>query len=72
MFKSISLQEFKLIETNFEAFENLILQDECILVDIANGHMWKLLDLSKIFIKKFKNKKLMQKKKGIAQEISSK
>jgi hypothetical protein len=59
MFKSISLQEFKLIETNFEAFENLILQDECILVDIANGHMWKLLDLSKIFIKKFKNKKLM-------------
>jgi len=59
MFKSISLQEFKLIETNFDVFEDLILQDECILVDIANGHMWKLLDLSKMFIKKFPNKKLM-------------
>jgi len=59
MFKSISLQEFKLIETDFDTFENLILQDDCVLVDIANGHIWKLLDLSKIFIKKFKNKKLM-------------
>lgn len=59
MFKSISLQEFKLIETDFEFFQNLIFDSECILVDIANGHMWKLLDLSKIFIKKFKDKKLM-------------
>lgn len=59
MFKSISLQEFRLIETDFNAFENLILDSECVLVDIANGHMWKLLDLSKIFIKKFKDKKLM-------------
>jgi len=59
MFKSISLQEFRLIETDFDAFQNLILDSECILVDIANGHMWKLLDLSKIFIKKFKTKKLM-------------
>jgi hypothetical protein len=59
MFKSISLQDFKLIETNFKLFERLILQDKCILVDIANGHMWKLLDLSKLFIEKFPNKKLM-------------
>ena len=59
MFKSISLQEFKLIETDFDTFENLIFDSECILVDIANGHMWKLLELSKIFIKKFKTKKLM-------------
>lgn len=59
MFKSISLQEFRLIETDFDSFENLILESECVLVDIANGHMWKLLDLSKIFLKKFKNKKLM-------------
>jgi IMP dehydrogenase len=59
MFKSISLQEFKLIETDFKTFENLILEDECILVDIANGHMRKLLDLSKLFIKKFPKKKLM-------------
>lgn len=59
MFKSISLQEYKLIETDLNAFENLIFDSECVLVDIANGHMWKLLDLSKLFLKKFKNKKLM-------------
>lgn len=59
MFKSISLQDFKLIETNFKLFERLILQDKSILVDIANGHMRKLLDLSKLFIKNFPNKKLM-------------
>lgn len=59
MFKSISLQEFKLLETDFDTFDNLVHDSECILVDIANGHMWKLLDLSKIFIKKFKDKKLM-------------
>jgi hypothetical protein len=59
MFKSISLQDFKLIETEFNSFENLILEDECILVDIANGHMRKLLYLSKLFIKKFTKKKLM-------------
>lgn len=59
IFKSISLQEFRLIETDFDAFENLVLDSECVLVDIANGHMWKLIDLSKIFIKKFKSKKLM-------------
>jgi hypothetical protein len=59
MFKSISLQDFKLIETNFKLFERLIVQDECILVDIANGHMRKLLDLSKLFIKNFPKKKLM-------------
>ena len=59
MFKSISLQEFRLIETDFDAFQNLILEHECILVDIANGHMRKLIDLSKLFIEKFPNKKIM-------------
>jgi hypothetical protein len=59
MFKSISLQEFRLIETNFDSFDSLVLEAECILVDIANGHMKKLLDLSKIFIKKFPNKQIM-------------
>lgn len=59
MFKSISLQEFKLLETDFDTFDNLVNDSECILVDIANGHMWKLLDLSKLFIEKFPNKKLM-------------
>jgi hypothetical protein len=59
MFKSISLQEFKLLETDFDTFDNLVHDSECILVDIANGHIWKLLDLSKIFIKKFKGRKLM-------------
>jgi hypothetical protein len=59
MFKSISLQEFKLLETDFDTFDNLVNDSECILVDIANGHMKKLLDLSKIFIKKFPKKKLM-------------
>ena len=58
-FKSISLQEFRLIETDFEGFESIVKDSKGILVDIANGHMWKLLDLSKIFIKKFKDKKLM-------------
>jgi hypothetical protein len=58
-FKSISLQDFRLIETNPEDFEVLVKENNNILVDIANGHMWKLLDLSKLFIKKFPNKKLM-------------
>ena len=58
-FKSISLQDFRLIETDFEKFELIVDGSDNILVDIANGHMWKLLDLSKIFLKKFKDKKLM-------------
>ena len=58
-FKSISLQDFRLIETDFEKFELIVDGSDNVLVDIANGHMWKLLDLSKIFIKKFKDKKLM-------------
>ena len=58
-FKSISLQEFRLIETDFESFTSIVKESNNILVDIANGHMWKLLDLSKIFLKKFKDKKLM-------------
>jgi hypothetical protein len=59
IFKSISLQEFRLIETDFESFNSIVKESNNILVDIANGHMWKLVDLSKIFIKKFPNKKLM-------------
>ena len=58
-FKSISLQDFRLIETDFESFSTIVKESNAILVDIANGHMWKLLDLSKIFLKKFKDKKLM-------------
>lgn len=58
-FKSISLQEFRLIETNPEHFEALIKENNGVLVDIANGHMRKLLDLSKIFIKKFPKKQIM-------------
>lgn len=58
-FKSISLQDFRLIETDFESFTSIVKESNNILIDIANGHMWKLLDLSKIFLKKFKDKKLM-------------
>jgi hypothetical protein len=58
-FKSISLNDFRLIETDFESFSSMVKDSNSILIDIANGHMWKLLDLSKIFLKKFKDKKLM-------------
>jgi IMP dehydrogenase len=58
-FKSISLQDFRLIETDFESFSSIVKESDNVLVDIANGHMWKLLDLSKLFIEKFPNKKLM-------------
>jgi hypothetical protein len=58
-FKSISLQDFRLIETDFESFNSIVKESDNVLVDIANGHMRKLLDLSKLFIEKFPNKKLM-------------
>jgi hypothetical protein len=58
-FKSISLQDFRLIETNFESFSSIVKESDNVLIDIANGHMRKLLDLSKLFIEKFPNKKLM-------------
>lgn len=58
-FKSISLQEFRLVETNIELFTSIVKESNSVLVDIANGHMWKLLDLSKLFIEKFPDKKLM-------------
>ena len=58
-FKSISLQDFRLIETNFKSFNSIVNESNNILVDIANGHMWKLVDLSKLFIRKFPDKKLM-------------
>lgn len=58
-FKSISLQDFRLIETDFKSFNSIVNESNNILVDIANGHMRKLLDLSKLFIEKFPNKKLM-------------
>jgi len=58
-FKSISLQDFRLIETDFESFSSIVKESNNVLIDIANGHMWKLIDLSKLFIKKFPKKKLM-------------
>lgn len=58
-FKSISLQDFRLIETDFESFSSIVKETDSVLVDIANGHMRKLLDLSKLFIEKFPNKKIM-------------
>ena len=58
-FKSISLQDFRLIETDFESFSSIVKESDNVLVDIANGHMWKLIHLSKLFIEKFPNKKLM-------------
>jgi hypothetical protein len=58
-FKSISLQDFRLIETDFESFSSIVKESDNVLIDIANGHMRKLLDLSKLFIEKFPNKKLM-------------
>jgi len=58
-FKSMSLQDFRLIETDFKSFNSIVSESNNILVDIANGHMWKLVDLSKLFIRKFPDKKLM-------------
>lgn len=58
-FKSISLQDFRLIETDFEKFASIVGHSSGVLVDIANGHMKKLVDLSKLFLEKFNTKKLM-------------
>jgi hypothetical protein len=59
VFKSISLEEFRLLEIDFDTFSSIVSESNNILVDIANGHMWKLIELSKLFIDKFPNKKLM-------------
>jgi GMP reductase len=58
-FKSISLDTFELIKTDIIEFNKEINNSENILIDIANGHIEKLVELSKLFISNFPDKKLM-------------